>query len=146
MKIYKSNWMIYILTLFILLSIVSDLINHFVSNFLIWILITLPLMLLLFISGIALLILSVVHIFKGHKKTGVKSFFPIILSIALLLLVIDRPLSPIFQNAEFSFKQEKREDVARQIINGEIKPSNERGDLFLVPESIINHHYPMEEK
>ncbi|ATP40337.1 hypothetical protein CSE16_09915 [Solibacillus sp. R5-41] len=56
----------------------------------------------------------------------------------MIFLVIDRPLSPLFQNVEFSFKLDKREEVARQIINGEIKPSNESGNLFLVPKKYNN--------
>lgn len=108
-------------------------INRFISNILVAIYIYFPLTLLLFIGGIVLFILSVVHIFKAHRKTSVKSFLPLILSITLIFLIIDRPLSPLFQNIEFSFKLDKREDVARQILNNEIKPSNDRGDLFLVP-------------
>lgn len=108
-------------------------INQFTSSILLSIFIYFPLTLLLFIGGIALFILSVVHIFKMYRKTKVKSFLPLILCVTLIFLLIDRPLSPLFQKIEFSFKLDKREDVARQIINDKIKPSNDRGDLFLVP-------------
>lgn len=108
-------------------------INRFTSSTLVAIFIYFPLMLLLLLGGIVLFILSIVHIFKRYKKTRVKSFLPLFLSVTLIFLVIDRPLSPLFQNVEFSFKLDKREEVTRQILNGEIKPSNDRGDLFLVP-------------
>lgn len=90
------------------------------------------------LGGIVLFIISVIHIFKRYKETGVKSFLPLILSVILIFLLIDRPLSPLFQNVEFSFKLDKREEVARQIINGEIKPSNDSGDLFLFPKKYNN--------
>lgn len=90
-------------------------INRFTSSILVAIFIYFPLTLLLLIGGIALFILSVVHIFKRYKKTKVKSFLPLILSVTLIFFVIDRPLSPLFQKVEFSFKLDKREDVARQI-------------------------------
>ncbi|WP_157764784.1 hypothetical protein [Solibacillus sp. R5-41] len=113
-------------------------INHFTSSILVALFIYFPLTLLLLLGGIVLFILSVVHIFRRYKKTRVKSFLPLILSVTLIFLVIDRPLSPLFQNVEFSFKLDKREEVARQIINGEIKPSNESGNLFLVPKKYNN--------
>lgn len=112
--------------------------NRFSSSMLVAIFIYFPLMLFLLLGGIVLFILSVVHIFKSYKKTRVKSFLPLILSVTLIFLVIDRPLSPLFQNVEFSVKLDKREEVARQIINGEIKPFNDRGDLFIVPEKYNN--------
>ena len=113
-------------------------INRFTSSILVAIFIYFPLTLLLLLGGIVLFIISVVHIYKRYKETRVKIFLPLILSVTLIFLLIDRPLSPLFQNVEFSFKLEKREGVARQIINGEIKPSNDSGDLFLVPKKYNN--------
>ncbi len=95
-------------------------------------------MLLLFIGGIVLFIFSVIYIFKQYKIIRIKSLLPFILSVVLLFLVIARPFSPLFRNAEFSFKLDDREEVAHQILNGEIQPSNERGDLFKVSKKFNN--------
>ena len=118
------------------MAIINEAINHFFSNFMVWILISLPLTLILFILAIVLFIFSIIYIFTYYKNTKVKSFLPLFLSIVLLFLLIVRPLSPLFQTIEFSFNLDEREEVANQILNGEIQPSNERRDLYQVPE----HH------
>ena len=102
----------------------------------VWVLVSLPLTLILFILAIVLLIISVISIFKNDKDSKVKSFFPLFLSIVLLFILIVRPFSPLFRKIEFSINLDEREEVASQILNGEIQPSNERRDLYQVPE----HH------
>lgn len=128
----KNNYLtVYILL--IVLAIINEAINQFFSNFMVWVLISLPLTLILFVFTIVLFIISVITIFKNYKDTKVKSFFPLFLSIVLLFLLIFRPFSPLFQTIEFSLNLDEREEVADQILNGEIQPSNERRDLYQVP-------------
>jgi len=100
----------------------------------VWVLISLPVTLILFILTIILLIISVISISKNYKEMKIKSFLPLLLSIVLLFILIDRPFFPIFQSIEFSFNLDEREEVANQILDGEIQPSNERRDLYRVPE------------
>lgn len=138
LRISKNNWVIYTLILLIVLSIINEMLNHFVTNFLVSMFIVFPLMILLFIGGIVLLILSIIHIFKKYKITKMKSLLPLLLSLVLLFLIFERPFFPVFQKAEFSFKLDEREEVAGQILKGEIRSSNEQGDLYPVPQK-YNH-------
>lgn len=119
-----------------ILSIITEILNNFVFNFLVGVFIIFPLMLALFFGGIVLFILSVIHIFKKYKATKIKSLFPLLLSTVLLFLVIERPFSPIFQKLEFSLKLDERKKVAGQILKGEIKASDENGDLFPVRKNL----------
>ena len=132
-EITKNSWITYTLIYCIVFSLIIETINHITTNIVVFIFIYAPLMLLLFLAGVVLFILSIVHVFKRYKTTRAKSFVPLILSVVLLFLVIFRPLSPLFLQADFSFKLTQREEVAKLILNDEMKPSNERGDLFLVP-------------
>ncbi len=133
---FIKNSYLTVYILLIVLAIINEMINQFSSNFIVWVLISLPLTLILFLFAIVLFIISVIYIFKYYKDTKVNSFLPLFLSIVLLFLLINRPFSPLFQTIEFSFNLDEREEVANQILNGEIQPSNERRDLFQVPE----HH------
>ena len=136
-EITKNNWITYILIFCIVSSLINETINHITSNFVVFIFIYAPMMLFLFLAGVVFFILSIVHIIKRYKTTKAKSLYPIILSVVLLFLVITRPLSPLLFQADFSFKLNQREEIATMILNDEIKPSNGRGDLFLVPKGYI---------
>lgn len=128
----RDKWIIGLLSVLAAFYLIGEVVSHFFFGFSLWVFVRIPLYLIPFAGAFLLVILLVVDALKSKqlKRNG----FPLTLTVLLIILMINAPFSPLLRKAEFYFKFEDREDIVTSILNGEIETSNERGDLFRIPE------------
>lgn len=127
----RNKRIVMLFTALLSLYLMGEFINHFIFGFPIWLFVTIPLFLIPFVGAIGILIFIVVEIVKNRKLKG--NLFPVVLSVLLIIIMSTQPFSPILRKAEFSYKFEHREEIAKLVLNGELEAVNVREDLFSIP-------------